>query len=612
MCCCKRRKPADAPSGKGKGGDPALDRIQAKFQAAFDQTFTVEDSIRTFLQTDIFTAYEPVFVASAIAERAASAKGKGKGKGKGVTAMPAEPTESKDTKKGQLLWDKYAADKKAYETSALGKARRADLVVGAQVTFPEDLLYLQPISEKSGKPYKVLISKLPADTAKAVWSDELKQAVGPAIDPIVRKKPAVMPKLKGLSDRCFVASKDDLTAKLTALTRSDAAVWEGCAPKKVPKKGEPKEPKAPPNLVDPALMFKEGKNAGKYDDFDDDGMPKKKLVKNEGKDLKDAELKPLKKQWDTAKAVWDKHQAAMQTYQDEMKRLKGDLESGEDDFGVPEEQKKKSCEAAAKALVVKLVEEQLVRRSQELATEVNKGIHDTPELQEIVVQEKLEELEIITDPVLKAFRRFDDQVTNSCSAEEFKGVVRALGEDELQVGTHVFYSEASDEELDWTRGKLSQVGIELDGQMTYDALKTFIEASDVSVLPGKPPTNLVGCLTDMKIEQRLKGLSSMEVMWSPRTWRSKITEEFGSPGGASPKGGSPKGGSPKGKKKEPAKSKAASAGEGDLEAERQISGESVFSKEARKSGSKGGARDSKKVDEGKKDKKEVKMRRRIS
>merc|ERR1719183_1508975 len=139
--------------------------------------------------------------------------------------------------------------------------------------------------------------------------------------------------------------------------------------------------------------------------------------------------------------------------------------------------------------------------------------------------------------------------------------------------------------------------------MTYDALKTFIEACDVSVLPGKPPTNLVGCLTDMKLEQRLKGLSSMEVMWSPRTWRSKITEEFGSPGGASPKGGSPKGGSPKGKKKEPAKSKAASEGEDDLDPERQTSGSP---KEARKSGSKGAAKDSKKVEEGKKDKKEEK------
>jgi len=517
-----------------------VDRIQAKFQAAFDQTFAVEDSIRTFLQTDIFTAYEPVFISSAVAERAASANDKKAKKKPGqvqVTQMPTEPTEGKDTKKGQILWDKYVADKKSYETWALGQARRAELAVGAQVTYPDDLVYLQPMSEKTGKPYKVLIAKLPEDASKATWSDELKQVTGPSVDPRVRKDKTVLPKLKGLSDRCFEASKDDIVAKLLALTRSDAAVWEGCAPKKVAKKGEPKEPKAPPDLVDPTLMFQEGKNAGKYEDFDDDGIPKKKGAK----DLKDGEVKALKKQWEKAKTVWDKHQAAVQTYKEEMKTLYPDLESGEDDFGVPDEVRLISCNAAAKTLVVKIVEEQLVRRSEELAGEVNKGLHDTPELLDIVVQEKLEDVETITDPVLKAFRRFDDQGTNSCSADELKAFFRALGDDELQLGTHTFYNEVSDEELDMTRAKLSQVGLEIDGNMDFANLKTFIEAGDVSVLTGKLPTNLASCLTVMKIEQRLSSLSNMEVMWSPRTWRAKLTEEFGSPGQSSRGKDSPKG-----------------------------------------------------------------------
>lgn len=546
-CCCRKKGDAAAAPAKAngkKGADPAVDRILAKFQAAFDQTFAVEDSIRTFLQTDIFTAYEPVFISAAVTQRVFSSQGKD-AQGKPVkkkpgqvqvTQMPTEPTESKDTKKGQLLWDKYVDDKKSYETWALGKARRTDLSVGAQITYPDDLLYLQPISDKTGKPYKVFILKLPGDTSKATWSDELKAVTAPLIDPNARKHKTVLPKLKGLSDRCFKASKDDIIAKLMVLTRSDAAVWEGCAPKKVAKKGEPKEPKAPPDLVDPAVMFQEGKNAGKYGDFDEEGIPKTKGEK----ELKDGEVKVLKKQWDKAKTVWDKHQAAMQTYQEEMKKLYPDLESGEDDFGVPDDRRLISCNAAALALVVKLVEDQLVRRSEELAGEVNKGLHDTPALQEVVVQETLEDVETITDPVLKAFRRFDEQATNSCRADVLKDLFRALGDDELQLGTHAFYNEVSDKELDMTRSKLSEVGLEIDGTMDFENLKIFLEAADLSDLPGEMPKNLASCLAVNKIEQRISNLTKVEVIWSPRTWRTKLTEEFGSPG--SPKGiKSPKG-----------------------------------------------------------------------
>lgn len=576
-------------------------RINEKFLAAFDQTFAAEESVRAVLQTELFDAYEPVFIANAIAERSAAAKAKTDPKKKPkkgeveVTKMPVEPTEPKDTKKGQILWDKYAADKPAYELWAMGKARRVDITEGVEITFPEDLEYLRPISDKTGKPLKVIISKVPQDTSKALWSDEIKPVTWQPIDLKVRKDKSVMPKFKGLSDRVTKACEEELLAKLMTLSKSDAAIWEGCAPKKVAKKGDPKEPKAPKDLVNPAEMFKEGKNTGKFEEYDDDGVPKSKASKKGAVELKDKEIVPLRKQWEKAKTTWDKHQEAMTTYNDEMKKLR-DLELGEgaeDDFGVPIEQKEGSCKTAAKTLVEKLVEDLIAKRLEELAVAVNKGTHDTAELQEVVVQETQEEVEIITDPVLKAFRRFDPEALNSCSADEFKSFLSALGEDELESGTHKFYSEVSDVEVDWTREKLGQAGVEQGGNISYTDIKNFIEAADVPVVvsAGKAPTNLVSCLLAMKIESRVNGLKNCEVMFSPRTWRSKLGEEFGSPGGASTRsqgGVSPRSGS--GRKS----AKKKTAAEGELGAEGSPKGDK---KEKRKSDRSSTAKKSEKDDE---------------
>lgn len=527
----------------------------------------MEDSIRTFLQTDLFGAYDPLIISMAVAERVASSKGDDKAKKKKKAGDPTMPTEPKvpkdDKKKNKEKWDQYEADKQAFLLWRLGKARRASIEVGAEIVYPEDLQYLVPISEKTSKPLKIVIAKVPADTSKAWWTDELKQATGPPLDFRARKDKNIVKKSKGLSDRCYDACQEDLVPKLMTLSRSDKAIWEGCAaaPKKKSDGKEPAEPKPPKNLVNPYEMFKEGKNAGKYEDFDSDGIPKSSVTKKGSAELTEKQINALRKQWDKEKVGWDKHQEAMKQYNAEMKKLK-DLESGgevEDDFGVPEDQKEESCKTAAKSLVARLVEELIVKRAEELAAEVNKGLHDPDDLKALVVEEKLEEVEIITDPVLKAFRRFDEAATNSCSVDQLTPLFRALGDDELGQGTHVFYNDVTDAELDWTRTKLASAGVEQDGSITYTGIKTFIEAQDVSVLAGSAPANLVSCLMVMKIESRLSSLgSSLRTPWSPRTWRAKLDAEFG--GSGSPKGAaSPRSGQKKATKTDPKKGKGATS-----------------------------------------------------
>merc|ERR1712066_612022 len=133
------------------------------------------------------------------------------------------------------------------------------------------------------------------------------------------------------------------------------------------------------------------------------------------------------------------------------------------------------------------------------------------------------------DPVLKAFRRVDEEATNSTNPDQIPRIFEALGDDELATGTHKFYNEISNDELKWACSKLAGAGVEVDGSVSYSSLKNFIEAQDVPVHAGKPPTNLVSCLLDMKIEACLTSVAAMDYVWSPRTWRVKIGEEFGLP-----------------------------------------------------------------------------------
>merc|ERR1711879_998369 len=114
---------------------------------------------------------------------------------------------------------------------------------------------------------------------------------------------------------------------------------------------------------------------------------------------KEAETKKLKKEWDQAKKVWDKHQEKMESYNAEVQKFN---EENEEEV---EASKKQHCSAAGKTLVTQMTEDLILKRAEELASEVNKGLHDEGDLLEYVVKETLEEEEIITDPVLKAFRR---------------------------------------------------------------------------------------------------------------------------------------------------------------------------------------------------------------
>merc|ERR1712190_190487 len=118
-------------------------------------------------------------------------------------------------------------------------------------------------------------------------------------------------------------------------------------------------------------MFKEGKDKGKYEEYDGDGIP---MRKKGGKELKEGETKALKKQWETAKKAWDKHQEAMDKYNTE-------LQKWNDDNAVEvEEAKTKWCSIAGKQLVSRMMEDLISKRAEELATEVNKGSHDSGEL----------------------------------------------------------------------------------------------------------------------------------------------------------------------------------------------------------------------------------------
>merc|ERR1712190_412090 len=101
--------------------------------------------------------------------------------------------------------------------------------------------------------------------------------------------------------------------------------------------------------------------------------------------------------------------------------------------------------------------------------------------------------EIITDPVLKAFRKLDEDMTNRVATSDMRSLFDALGEDELQVKTHTFYSEVSDTEVGWLSRQVQLIGMEDSGQITFDDFKAFIEMKDVEEVAGKQPKNLVGC-----------------------------------------------------------------------------------------------------------------------
>merc|ERR1712151_447444 len=109
-----------------------------------------------------------------------------------------------------------------------------------------------------------------------------------------------------------------------------------------------------------------------------------------------------------------------------------------------EEQRQKACKTAGVTVVDSLIQKLIYEHATELAVAVNAGEKDPPELAEVVVKENIEEEEIITDPVLKALRKFDEAHTNQINVEILRDLFDEMAKDELEVGTHQFYGEISD------------------------------------------------------------------------------------------------------------------------------------------------------------------------
>merc|ERR1712039_502396 len=141
------------------------------------------------------------------------------------------------------------------------------------------------------------------------------------------------------------------------------------------------------------------------------------------------------------------------------------------------------------------------------------------------------EEEIITDPVLKAIRKFDEEHLNKISLGLLRDIFDAMKEDELGVGTHVFYGDITNDELEWAKGAMQELGNEVD--VTYEDLKRFIEAQDVADAAGRPPGNLVSTIMSRRMDGWFDS-GEVTALFSPRSWRMKL-EDANADGGTSKK-----------------------------------------------------------------------------
>merc|ERR1712048_785857 len=151
------------------------------------------------------------------------------------------------------------------------------------------------------------------------------------------------------------------------------------------------------------------------------------------------------------------------------------------------------------------------------------GKRDPPEISAVIVKETLQEEEIITDPVLKAFRRYDEAMTNVTSLDNLSGFISALLDDELELGTHKFYSELTEDDVSYLTEKADKVGLAKDGDMSYEGVKEFLEADEVKTDAGKAATNLVSCLLVRRIDTFFKSSDVIDI-YSPRSWRERLDE----------------------------------------------------------------------------------------
>jgi len=448
-------------------------------------------------------------------------------------------------------WDKWLAAKQAYDAYKLAQVRKTCMEANATVEYTEEIEHLRPKSPTGGTPMVVIVESVPSNIEKAVWPDELVLITGAKLDPKVRKDKAVAKKAKGVEANCFKSASvhDKLVEKLMALS-NDPAVWKDVkvqAPKKKGKMKEPKEPKEPKGLMDPKEHFKQGKHDGKFEEYDDSGMPTKEAG---GGEVAEKALKSLQKEFDGVKKTWDKHQETMAKYQKDLEEFTKQ-EAGEqtDDgpSGVPEPQRQAACEVAGLEVVMQLVHKFVLEHGDELAVEVNRGDKDPADLAAVMVKQLLEVEDKTTDPVLKALKKLDKMKRlGATSTSELPEVFKLLAEDELQVGTHISFGDITEEETSYVVSKLELMSITNGGQVLHDDLKIFIEGQDMPLKDGQPET-LSACLTAMHIEKFNKNRSA-DVLMSPRSWRLFL-------GGGAPNGGDDGGKKDKGKTKKDKKAK---------------------------------------------------------
>merc|ERR1712217_33533 len=222
----------------------------------------------------------------------------------------------------------------------------------------------------------------------------------------------------------------------------------------------------------------------------------------------------------------DKHQAAVKDYEAKMadyKAANAPDENTESDLpsGITEEQRQKACKTAGVAVVDSLIQKLIIEHATELAAAVNSGEKDPPDLAEVIVKETIEEEEIITDPVLKALRKFDEDHANKIRVDLLRELFDDLALDELELGTHKFYGEITDPEISFVKEQLHQIGKVAGDNIEYTVLKEFIEDPEIAQEEGVGATNLVGTLMSMKINDWMdKG--DVTCVLSPRAWRGRF------------------------------------------------------------------------------------------
>ncbi|CAE8678931.1 unnamed protein product, partial [Polarella glacialis] len=213
-CCRRRPKGDDAPAaapGKAKKGPTtsiAPQRISDRFFEAFDMS--IEEGVKSFLEQELYSTFDPVFSSVAVADRVAAWKALEKEKKaqgdkevyapgdepmnpnsilsdygeRGPDGVPIKDLDGKplDTKALAKLkkdldlvrkpWDQWQEDKRKYDAYLLSQVRNSCLSVDSTVEWTADVEHLRPLSPTSKTPMVVTVTYVPDDLSRAVWLDE--------------------------------------------------------------------------------------------------------------------------------------------------------------------------------------------------------------------------------------------------------------------------------------------------------------------------------------------------------------------------------------------------------------------------------------------------------